>query len=171
MLLLFVVVDIESPLAAPRLYDDSDLVALYDPGIPASVSVEWSFPTGFSLGIDGGYQLRIGDQGPLSSQSPSSVNLFPLSFLMKYSLYQSRWISQSVSVGLGPYFLHTGQMPIQLRDLGVTGSSTWITEWITRVSQDLYVNLNMKYTHAFQPVILEIPLWDFTTWLGLNLRW
>jgi hypothetical protein len=29
----------------------------------------------------------------------------------------------------------------------------------------------MKYTHAFETVVNEIPLWDFTTWLGLNLKW
>jgi hypothetical protein len=29
----------------------------------------------------------------------------------------------------------------------------------------------MSYTHAFQSVVNEVPLWDFTTWLGLNVKW
>ena len=154
-----------------RLNKKSDFERLYDPGIPPSLSVEWSYPTGFSLGIDSGYKLRIGDDSSVSTESPASLNTFPLSFSMKYSIYESSRISQSIGIGLGPYFLHEGEMPIQLKDVDVTGSSTCATEWISHLTQDLYVNLRMKYTHVFQSVVNEIPLWDFTTWLGLNLRW
>jgi len=151
--------------------DRSDFERLYDPGIPPAVSVEWSFPTGFALGIDSGYQLRIGDDHPSSSPEAASMNQIPLTFLMKYSLYEGRRISQSVGFGLGPYFFHQGQMPIQLKDVDITGSSTAVTEWVSHLSEDLYVNLRMKYTQAFQFVVNDIPLWDFTTWLGMNLRW
>jgi len=152
-------------------YPKSDFESLYDPGIPPSVSVEWSFPTGFSLGINSGYKLRIGDATPAGGDHPNKMNTFPLSFSMKYSLYKSPRISQSIGVGLGPYFLHEGEMPIQLKDVDVTGRSTCATEWISHLSRDVYLNLKMKYSHAFQSVVNEIPLWDFTTWLGLNFRW
>jgi hypothetical protein len=62
-------------------------------------------------------------------------------------------------------------MPIQLKDVEVTGSSTCNTEWISHLSRDVYLNVKMIYTHAFQTVVNEIPLWDFTTWLGLNFKW
>jgi hypothetical protein len=121
--------------------------------------------------IDGVRQLRIGDDTLASSQSPAKMTTFPLSFLMKYSLCESYRISQSVCVGLGPYFMHQGQMPAQIKDVQVTGLSTCSSEWISHLSRDLYLNLRMKYTHAFQTLINEIPPWDFTTWLGLNVRW
>lgn len=164
---------LSAPAAAheSRLNKKSDFESLYDPGIPPAVSVEWSFPTGFSLGIDSGYQLRMGDDSTVSSPSPASLNTFPLLFSMKYSLYENSRISQSIGIGAGPYFLHEGEMPIQLKDVDVTASSTCTTEWVSRLSEDLYVNLRMKYTHVFQSVVNEIPLWDFTTWLGLNLSW
>jgi hypothetical protein len=149
----------------------SDFESLYHPGIPPSVSMEWSFPTGFSLGIDSGYKLRIGGEDAASGDSPSKLNTFPLSFSMKYNLYEGPLISQSVGVGVGPYFLHEGEMPIQLEDVDITGSSTCNTEWISRLSRDVYLNVKMVYTHAFQSMVNEIPLWDFTTWLGLNFRW
>ena len=151
--------------------DQSGLLCLYDPGIPQSVYTEWSFPTGFSFGISGGHRLRIGTrQGKTAGLSPR-MNLFPLSFLMKVPLYKTRRITQSVGVGLGPYFLHQGPMPIQFSDLRVTCGSTYLTEWVTCVTKDLYLNLKMKYTHALQSVTDQIPLMDFTTWLGLDLRW
>jgi hypothetical protein len=149
----------------------SDLEGIYDPGIPRSVSVEWSYPTGFSLGIDSGCRLRIGDGDPSSSRDPAKANAIPLSFLMKYSLFQGRLISQSIGFGLGPYFLHQGQMPMQLKDVDVTGSSTCVTEWVSHLSQDLRINLKMRYTHAFQLMVDDIPLWDFTTWVGMNFKW
>ncbi len=155
---------------AYELAQASDFESLYDPGVPPSVSVEWSFPTGFSLGIESGYKLRFSDETAESSEA-RSINTFPLSFSMKYNLYESQLLSQSVGVGLGPYFLHEGEMPIQLEDVDVTGSSTCNTEWISRLSRDVYLNVKMVYTHAFQTVVDEIPLWDFTTWLGLNLKW
>jgi hypothetical protein len=154
-----------------RVHPRSDFESIYDPGIPPSVSVEWSFPTGFSLGIDSGYKLRFGEEARFSDDSSHSVNTFPLSFSMKYNLYEGPRISQSVGIGLGPYFLHEGEMPIQLKDVEVTGSSTCATEWVSHLSRDIYLNLKMRYTHAFQTVVNEIPLWDFTTWLGLNLKW
>jgi hypothetical protein len=171
ILLLCLSISVPTAADVSRLNQKSDFESLYDPGIPAAVSVEWSYPTGFSLGIDSGHQLRIGDDSTVSSESPAKMNTFPLSFSMRYSLYESSRISQSIGVGLGPYFLHEGEMPIQLEDLDVTGSSSYATEWISHLSRDLYVNLRMKYTHVFQSVVNDIPLWDFTTWLGLNLRW
>ena len=169
--LLCVLTVAPSVATAFEIHPKSDLESMYDPGIPPSVSVEWSFPTGFSLGIDSGYQLRFGDETPLSGDSPNSLNTVPLSFSMKYNLYESPRISQSIGVGLGPYFLHEGEMPIQFKDVEVTGSSSCATEWISHLSRDIYLNLKMRYTHAFQAVVNEIPLWDFTTWLGLNLKW
>lgn len=151
--------------------DKPDWQRIYEPGIPPSVSVQWSFPTGFSLGIDSGHQLRIGDGDPASGDERAKMNLFPVSFLMKYPLYESPRISQSVGIGFGPCFFHQGRMPIKPEDLDVTGSSTWLTEWISHISQDLYLNVKMKYTHTLQSTIDGIPLWDLTTWLGMNLRW
>ncbi len=171
MLLLCCLISVPSAANESRLDQKSDFESLYDPGIPRSVSVEWSFPTGFSLGIDSGYQLRLGDDNVASTGSPAKMNTFPLSFSVKYNLYESHRLSHSIGVGLGPYFLHEGEMPIQLKDIDVTGSSTCATEWISHLSRDIYFNLKMKYTHAFQAVVNGIPLWDFTTWLGLNLRW
>jgi hypothetical protein len=171
VLLLCTLTVVPSWAKTGEIHQKSDFESLYDPGIPASVSVEWSYPTGFSLGIDSGYRLRFGDETALSSGSPHSMNTFPLSFSMKYNLYEGPRISQSIGIGLGPYFLHEGEMPIQLKDLEVTGSSTCATEWISHLSRDIYLSLKMRYTHAFQTVVNEIPLWDFTTWLGLNLKW
>jgi hypothetical protein len=156
--------------ARPPL-DKADWQKIYDPGIPPSLSVEWSYPSGFSLGIDSGYRLRIGDGNPDSRGQAAKVNTIPLSFMMRYSLYESPRISQSVGFGLGPYFFHQGRMPIQLQDVDVTGSTTCVTEWISYISRDLYINLKMRYTQAFQFVVDDIPLWDFTTWMGMNLRW
>ena len=168
---LCILVLIPSVGSAYEMGRKSDFESLYDPGIPPSVSMEWSFPTGFSLGINSGYKLRIGDETPAADNHPNTMNTFPLSFSMKYSLYRSQRISQSIGVGLGPYFLYQGEMPIQLKDVDVTGRSTCATEWISHLSRDVYLNLKMKYSHAFQSVVNEIPLWDFTTWLGLNFRW
>ena len=171
MLLACSLISAPPPAIAFESHARPDFESLYDPGVPPSLSVEWSFPTGFSLGIDSGYQLRIDEDTQPSGQPPASVNTFPLSFSMKYSLYESYRISQSVGVGLGPYFLHQGEMPIQLKDVGMTGRSTYVTEWISHLSRDLYLNLRMKYSHAFQAVVNGIPLWDFAAWLGLDLRW
>jgi hypothetical protein len=171
VLLLCVLTGLPSAATAYEMNQKSDFESLYDPGIPPSVSKEWSFPTGFSVGINSGYQLRFGDETPLPGNSPNSMNTFPLSFSLKYNLYESPRISQSIGIGMGPYFLHEGEMPIQLKDVDVTGSSSCATEWISHLSRDIYLNLKMRYTHAFQAVVNEIPLWDFTTWLGLNLKW
>lgn len=151
--------------------DKSDLIDRYDPGIPRNVSVEWAFPTGFSVGINGGHRFLTGDGETAFGDSVPRMNLFPLSFLMKYSLYHTRHLSQTVGFGVGPYFLHRGQMPLRLSDLDVVCGSTYVTEWITEISQDLFVNLRMRYTQAFQSVMDEAALRDFSTWLGLNLRW
>lgn|GEM_PF-3573208 len=169
--LLCVLTVVPSAAATYEIGQKSDFESLYDPGIPPSVSVEWSYPTGFTLGIDSGHQLRFGDETSVAGDSPNAMNTFPLSFSMKYSLYESPRISQSIGVGLGPYFLHEGEMPIQFKDIEVTGSSSCATEWISHLSRDIYLNLKMRYTHAFQAVVNGIPLWDFTTWLGLNLKW
>jgi hypothetical protein len=149
----------------------SDFESLYDPGIPPSVSVEWSFPSGFSLCIDSGHQLRIGERDPGPSGSSNKMNTFPLSFSVQYSLYEHAWISQSVRLGLGPTFLHDGAMPIRFKDIDVRGGSHWATEWVSHLSRDVSLNLKLKYSHVFQAVVDEIALWDFTTWLGLRLRW
>jgi hypothetical protein len=169
--LLCVLTIVPSAATAFEIHPKSDFESMYDPGIPQSVSVEWDFPTRFSLGIDSGYQLRFGDGTPLSGDSPNSMNTFPLSFSVKYCLYESPRISQSIGVGMGPYFMHEGEMPIQFKDVEVTGNSTCATEWISHLSRDIFLNLKMTYTHAFQSVVNEIPLWDFTTWLGLHLKW
>ncbi len=156
---------------ARPLMDKPDWMRIYDPGIPPSLSVEWSYPSGFSLGIDSGYRLRIGDDNSDSMRQAAKVNTIPLSFMMRYSLYENPRISQSVGFGLGPYFFHQGRMPIQLEDVDVTGSTTCVTEWIGYISRDLYINLKMRYTQAFQFVVDDVPLWDVTTWMGMNLRW
>lgn len=156
---------------ARPLTDKPDWMRIYDPGIPPSLSVEWSYPSGFSLGIDSGYRLRIGDDNSDSTRQAAKVNTIPLSFMMRYSLYENPRISQSVGFGLGPYFFHQGRMPIQLEDVDVTGSTTCVTEWIGYISRDLYINLKMRYTQAFQFVVDDVPLWDVTTWMGMNLRW
>jgi hypothetical protein len=171
MLLCFSLLPAVPDAVASPPSNKPDWQRIYDPGIPPSVSVRWSFPTGFSLGIDSGYQLRIKDGDPSSSDDHAKINLFPVSFLMKYPLYESTRVSQSVGIGFGPCFFHQGRMPIKLGDMDVTGSSTWFTEWVSHLSQDLYVNVKMKYTHAFQSAVNGIPLWDLTTWLGMNLRW
>lgn len=174
---LFAILLLASPLLlapdanARPLLDKPDWMRIYDPGIPPSLSMEWSYPTGFSLGINSGYRLRIGNDNPGSGEQAARVNTFPVSFMMRYSLFESTRISQSVGFGLGPYFLHKGPMPIQLQDIDVTGSTTCVTEWIGHISRDLYLNLKMRYTQAFQVVVDDIPLWDFTTWMGMNLRW
>lgn len=168
-LFLCALLSLPSAGKAREMFPKSDFESLYEPGIPP-FSMEWSFPTGFSLGIDSGYRLRIGDESPVSSETPK-VNTFPLSFSMKYNLYENKRISQSIGVGLGPYFLHEGEMPIQIKDLDVTGSSTCATEWVSHISKDMYLKLKMKYSRVFETVVHELPLWDFTTWLGLHLRW
>ena len=171
ILFLCLIIPVVPDATASPPADKSDFERLYDPGIPPAVSVEWAFPSGFALGIDSGYNLRLGDDHASSGQYSARMNQIPLTFLMKYSLYEGRRISQSVGFGLGPYFFHQGQMPIQLKDVDITGSSTALTEWVSHLSKDLYVNLRMKYTQAFQFVVDDIPLWDFTTWFGMNLRW
>ena len=156
---------------AQEVPENCDFLSIYEPGIPSSISKEWAFPTGFSFGISGGHHLRTGEENDPVDGSASKMNLFPLSFLMKYSLYKTKMISQSVGIGIGPYFLHQGSMPIEFGDIDVTGSSTYLSEWVSCLSKNLYLKLKMTYTHAFQSVADQIPLRDFTTWLGLNVRW
>lgn len=168
---LFPQVSTASTVNVAEVTENCDFLSIYDPGIPQLVSREWAFPTGFSLGISGGHLFRTGTETDLADGSTPKMNLFPLSFLMKYSLYKTKMISQSVGIGVGPYFLHQGPMPIQFGDLSVTGSSTYLSEWVSCLSKNLYLKLKMTYTHAFQSVTDQIPLRDFTTWLGLNLRW
>ncbi len=172
-LLLFVLVPRPATATGPGDPDGdpADLMSLYDPGIPRSVSREWSFPTGFSLGIEAGHRLLVGEDLDATLGDRPKVDVFPLAFLMKYSLYTTRRISQTVGVGLGPYLIHQGTVPIQLSDLELTGASTWVTEWVSEVSQDLYLNLKMNYTHVFQSVAHQVHLEDFSTWLGLRFQW
>ena len=169
--LLCVLPVVPSAATANEINQKSDFEYLYDSGFPRSASLEWSFPTGFSLGIDSGHPLRYGDGTPVSGDSPNSIATYPLSFSMKYNLYESYRISQSIGVGVGPYFMHDGETPVQFKDVEITGNSTCATEWISHLSRDIFLNLKMSYTHAFQSVVNEIPLGEFTTWLGLNLKW
>ncbi len=172
ILLLFSFTNIPCSEAAVTILEDSDLLSSYDPGVPPSIAVEWSFPTKFSLGISGEYFLRSNTDMILANDiTPKKMNLFPLSFLMNYSLYQGKKNSQSIGLGLGPYFLHQGPMPVKMKDLKITGSSIYCMEWITKITKNFYMNLKMKYTHSFQNIINEIPLRSFSTWLGLNLQW
>jgi hypothetical protein len=171
VLLLCILTVAPSEATANQMNQKSDFESLYDSGFPRPASLEWSFPTGFSLGIDSGHTLRYGDGTPVSGDSPSSTDTYPLSFSMKYTLYESYRISQSIGVGFGPYFIHEGETPVQFKDVEITGNSTCATEWVSYLSRDIFLNLKMSYTHAFQSVVNEVPLWDFTTWLGLNVKW
>jgi len=171
VLLLCVLPVVPSAATADEINQKSDFESLYNSGFPRPASLEWSFPTGFSLGIDSGHPLRYGDGTPVSGDSPNSIKTFPLSFSMRYSLYESYRISQSIGVGLGPYFMRQGETPGQFKDVEITGNSTYATEWISYLSRDIFLNLKMTYTQAFQSVVNEISLWDFTTWLGLNVKW
>jgi hypothetical protein len=67
--------------------------------------------------------------------------------------------------------VHEGEKPVQFQDVEMTGNSMCATEWISYLSRDVFLNLRMTYSHVFQSVVNEIPLWDFTTWLGLNVKW
>ena len=140
---------------------------------PTFIQVEWSFPTRFTMGVIGEYMLKQCSDNPSEylSGMETLIDLFPCYFLMKYSLYETPRLSQSIGLGLGPYFWHQGPGPPQLDGLKLTGNSTCIMEWISQVSQHLYVNLSMKYTHAFQAAAGEIPLRSFSTWLNLELTW
>ena len=100
-----------------------------------------------------------------------SIKTFPLSFSVRYSLYESYRISQSIGVGFGPYFMRQGETPGQFKDVEITGNSTCATEWISYLSRDIFLNLKMTYTQAFQSAVNEISLWDYTTWLGMNVKW
>jgi hypothetical protein len=170
-LLLCALAPFPSPGTADEFVAKSDFESLYDPGIPTSVSVEWSFPSGFSLCIDSGHQLRIGDRDPGSDDASNRISTFPLLFSLQYELYEHPWLSQSVSLGLGPTFLHDGAMPVRLKDIDVRGGSHWATEWVSRLSRDISIHLKMKYSHVVRAAVDGIPLGDFTTWLGLHLRW
>ena len=150
---------------------DSDLLDRYDPGLPDRVDFEWSFPTGFSIGINGGHQIRLGESQDDPGSSASQMNLFPLAFLMEYPLLQTDWFRQSVGLGLGPYFFHQGPVPIHLLDFDVTCGSTYYTEWVTSLFQNLRLNLRMKYTHALRSTVETIRLGGFHTWIGLDFLW
>ena len=154
-----------------QIPDKSDFMDIYDPGIPKAVSFEWDLPSGISLGISGGHQVQQVSESIFPAGYEPKMNLFPLSFLMKIPLYETKRLSQSMGFGIGPCFLHQGSMPIQFSDFEVLGMSTFLTEWVTHISKDLYLNLKMKYTQAFQSMENRIPTQDFSTFLGLNARW
>ncbi len=169
---LLITAPFPAPCAAeePQLGHTSDFEAMYNLAIPTSSSVEWSYPTGFSLGIDSGHQLRFGDEGS-GSGTPRALDTFPFSFMVKYNVFDSYRLSQTIGVGVGPTFVNEGKVPLQLKDMDVTGNSTCATEWISHLSRNIYLNLKMRYTRAFQSMVNRIPLSDFSTWLGLNVRW
>ena len=150
---------------------DSDLLDRYDPGIPENFNFEWSFPTGFSVGIHGGCLMRQGEAEEGLGEPASRMNLFPVSFLMEYSLLKTDWFCQSVGLGMGPYLFHRGPVPIHLEDFGVTCGSTYYTEWATSLFQNLQLNLRMKYTHAVRSTVETIRLGEFHTWIGLDFLW
>ena len=154
-----------------RIPDKSDFLERYDPGIPSEVSLEWNLPSGVSLSICGGHKLGPVSENDLTSPQDSRMNLFPFAFLMKIPIYQTSFLSQSMGFGVGPYFVHQGQVPIELGDLEVTGMTTCLTEWVSQVSENLFLNLKMKYTHAFETMQDRIPGQDFSTWLGLKAHW
>jgi hypothetical protein len=154
-----------------RIQDTSDFLERYDPGIPASVSLEWDLPSGFSLGISGGHKLGHVSESAISPDLDSRMNLFPFAFLMKVPIYETPFLSQSMGFGIGPYFVHQGQVPIAFGDLEVTGMTTCLTEWVSQVSENLFLHLKMKYTQAFETMQDRIPDRDFSTWLGLKAHW
>ena len=161
----------EDTTRIPRSRESSSFLSVYDTGIPPYVSKEWSFPTGFSLVLSGGHQLLIRENKSADGTGDYKFNQFPVSVLLKYCLYKTRSFSQSVGFGLGPHFTHQGPVPILLDDLKVTCGSTYLTEWATRLSKDLNLNLKMKYTQSFETISSHVPSNDFATWLNLNARW
>ena len=154
-----------------RIPDKSDYMDIYDPGIPSTVNLEWDLPSGISLGFSAGHQVQQVWERSLTPGYTPKMNLFPFSFLMKIPLYETKRLSQSMGFGIGPCLLHQGSMPIQFSDFEVLGMSTCLTEWVSQISKDLYLNLKMKYTQAFQSMENRIPSQDFSTFLGLNARW
>jgi len=154
-----------------RFRDRSDFMDIFEPGIPRSVKMEWDLPSGISLGISGGHRLQEVEEEAAYRGFPTRMDVFPVSFLMKVPLYQTARISQSLGFGVGPCFLHQGKMPIEFSNFEVLGMSTCLTEWVSRISKDLYLNLRMKYTQAFQTMENRLPSQDFSTFLGLNARW
>jgi len=176
---LFIVLTVNAlpaaPEAAATLPLPKESSILFEPEFeaPTFLELEWSFPTRFTVGIIGEYILR--QCSDTSSEYlynvETLIDLFPCYFLMKYSLYETPRLSQSIGLGLGPYFWHQGPGPPQMDGLKLTGNSTCIMEWISQISQHLSVNLSMKYTHAFQAAVGEVPLRSFSTWLSLQLYW
>jgi len=151
--------------------DTSDFLERYDPGIPESVTLEWNLPSGVSIGISAGHKLRGVPAIDLATSLGPKTDLFPLSFLMKIPIYETPIISQSMGFGVGPCFLHQGRVPIEMGNLEVTGMTTCLTEWVSQISNNLYLNLKMKYTQAFQSMQDRLPESDFSTWLGLKANW
>ncbi|MEW6442177.1 MAG: hypothetical protein AB1640_14665 [bacterium] len=149
---------------------ESDLLERYSPGIPQDLNLEWKFPTGFSLGINGAHHLR---QGSEEAESGSAIrtHLFPFSFLMEYCLLDTHLFTHSVGLGMGPYLFHRGPAPLELNDLEITYGSSWFTEWAAPLKPNLRLNLKMKYMHALRSSVDAIPLGELTTWLGLDFLW
>jgi len=154
-----------------KLLDRSDFLDRYDPGIPESVSLTWDLPSGLSLGISAGHKLHGESPVDPSLSSEPKTDLFPLSFLMMVPLYETPLLSQSMGFGIGPCFLHQGQMPIEMGDMEVTGMTTYLTEWVSQISDNLFLQLRMKYTQAFESMQDRLPDRVFSTWLGLKAHW
>ncbi len=161
----------EDTTKLPCSPETSSLLFVCDSGIPPYISKEWSFPTRFSVVLSGGHNLRIAENVSLFGDQDHKMNLFPVSVLLKWRLYETRNTSQTIGFGLGPQFMHDGPTSVFLNGMQVTGTSTYLTEWVTRLSQDLYLNLRMKYTQSFQSLSVYMPRSDFATWLGLDARW
>ena len=115
--------------------------------------------------------MRAAERNDAQNNIDLKANLFPLSVLMKYSLYHTRKLTQSIGFGFGPTFLHKGTLPVALSDLEVAFGPTYITEWVTPITNNLRLNLKMTYSHVIENMISRIPLQDFSTWLGLKLDW
>jgi len=160
-----------APLPEVISQNRSGILERYDPGIPASLWMEWDLPSGLGFGISGGHELHQPEHADPGTPSERKMNLFPLSFLMKVPLYETPRISQSMSFGIGPYFLHQGRAPILLQDMDITGMTTCLTEWVSRISENLHLNLSVKFTQAFQTMKDRIPGRSVSTWIGLMVRW
>jgi len=169
--LLFPTPCLADPVYASAHQKRSDFLSRYDPGIPASISLEWDLPSGLVFGLSGGRELHQQRENNPAHLPVPRMTLFPFSFLMTIPLYETPLISQSMGLGVGPCFLHQGQVPIQLRNMEVTGMTTVLTEWVSRLSENVYLNLNMKFTQVFESLQDSIPDRSFVTWLGLKACW
>jgi len=178
LLFAAIVMHLTCPQAAPcggtapfRIPDRSDFLERYDPGLPDSVSLNWVLPKGLALGFSAGHKLQRAAPADPSALAEPKTSLFPLSFLMRVPLFETPVLSQSMGFGIGPCLLHQGEMPIHLGDMEVTGLTTCLTEWVSEVSDNLFLRLRMKYTRNFESMRDRLPCNDFSTWLGMKVHW